>query len=135
MENTNMFEKAVRSKLRFDSKVGANSLSVEDLWDLPLKSKNGLSLDSVAKTVHQKIKEEQEESFVDERSTENEILNLKMDLVKHVITVKKEEEKAKRDAAENKAMREQYDRLIAQKKNKELEDLSIEELEKRRNSL
>jgi len=69
-----MFEKASRSKLRFMSTKGL--LTVEDLWDIPLTSKNGVSLDDIAKSLHKQIKESEETSFVEEVSKKNTELSL-----------------------------------------------------------
>ena len=45
-----MFEKASRLKLRFSTSIGM--LSAEDLWDLPLSSRNGTAnLDDVARNL------------------------------------------------------------------------------------
>lgn len=93
-----MFEKATKIKLRFDSNLGR--LSVEDLWDLPLQTtkSNGTSLDSIARDVYKQIKESDTISFVDDTKNTNEELNLKLEILKHIITVKKEEILAKKAA-------------------------------------
>ena len=76
-----MFEKAARLKLRFKS-----SLSVEDLWDL---SPN--ALDAIFKDLNAQTKVRKEESLLDYRSTEDTIVDLKIDIVKHIVSVKLEE--------------------------------------------
>ena len=58
-----MFEQAARMKLRFDTPRGA--LSAEDLWDLPLTSTRGLSLNDIAITLHHALKHDTV-SFVDD---------------------------------------------------------------------
>ena len=58
----NLFEIATRAKFRFDSLKGA--LTVEQLWELPLQSRTGVDLDTVAKGINASLKEVAEESFV-----------------------------------------------------------------------
>ena len=58
----NLFLQATREKFRFESPKG--DLSVEQLWDLPLTSRTGFDLDTVAKTVNADLKASNEESFV-----------------------------------------------------------------------
>lgn len=119
-----MFDKATRIKLRFESTRGA--LSVEELWDLPLRGK--LSLDSLAKVVSRQIKSETGESFVDSRSTVDTTQELRLDILKHIIGVKLAEESASREAAEKREKNARIRELIAQKQDQELAGKSIEEL-------
>ena len=49
----NLFEIASRNKLRVPTTKG--DLTVEQLWDLPLKSANGLSLDSIAIALNKQL--------------------------------------------------------------------------------
>lgn len=84
----NIFEYATKHKLRF----GNNFLSVEDLWDLPLKTgkNNWQSLDNVAKQINSEIRKD-EESFVEETTESNKHFVIALEIVKHIIAVKKEE--------------------------------------------
>ena len=56
----NIFEEATRSKLRFDSLAG--KLSVEQIWDLPLKEKKGVvdNLDRIAIATNKQLQESSE---------------------------------------------------------------------------
>jgi len=124
-----LFETATKSKFRYPSRKG--NITTEDLWDLPLSSKSGLiSLDEVAKTLNKEIKEAEEESFVEEKSSVSKDLEAKFDIVKRVIEVRKGENalllQAKKDGQNNIQIRQ----LIAEKKNEVRKNLSIEELEK-----
>lgn len=121
-----MFEKAVRTKLRFESPMGL--ISVEDLWDLPLKGGRA-NLDDIARNYHKKLKDSETESFVDE-GTKDEAIQLRFDILLYIINVKKDEKKAAMDAAENKRKKDQILGLIAQKKNEALSNASLEDLEK-----
>jgi hypothetical protein len=47
-------EYAVRNKLRFSSSRG--ELTAEQLWDVPLRSKDGLDLNAVAQTANKALK-------------------------------------------------------------------------------
>lgn len=115
------FEKAVRQKLRFPSIRGL--LTTEDLWDLPLTSKNGLDLNSVAQAVNAEVKASGEESFVGEPTPASTVAVLKLDVVKAVIAVKI----AERDAeVTRKQKREKRDRLLELLANKE--DAALAEL-------
>lgn len=130
---SNIFEQATRNKVRYESSVGL--LSVEDVWDLPLTSRNKLSLDELAKNVNRKIRDAEEESFVTEKSAASERLILELDILKHIIQVKLTEKELKDQAAERKAKRERINEMIARKKDEALEGLSLEELEKLREEL
>ncbi len=99
----NMFEIASREKIRFESSKGA--LTIENLWDLPLQSKNGEDLDSVAKKVNKDLKETEEESFVNPSTTKSRTAQLKLDIVKYIIKTRLDENKAKLEAQDKLARR------------------------------
>lgn len=128
-----MFEKANRMKLRFASPKGA--LSVEDLWDVPLLSRDDFSLDVIAKSVNKKIKELEEESFVTTRSATSNVYTLKLDILKHVIGVKITERDAKKDLVAKKAKKEKILEIMAKKQDSSLEEKSIEDLQKELDNL
>lgn len=125
-----MFDKATRLALRFESSKGL--LTVEDLWNLPLTTKmpNKPSLDNVASIVIRKIKETEETSIVETHSTKNTELQLQLDILKHIVKVKQEENKNASQALENKAKKERLLRLLTEKKDAKDAELGIEELEK-----
>jgi hypothetical protein len=84
---SDLFIVASRKKFRFASERG--DLSVEQLWDLPLTSKNGFNLNAVAIAVDSELKGLAEESFV-ETSTNPRRRELEqmLEVVKYVISVK-----------------------------------------------
>lgn len=126
----NMFEYAARHKLRFASARGA--LSSEQLWDVPLRSKDGFDLDAVAKEVNRHLKTLTEESFVSaERTPAHEKAELALELVKRVIQVKLAEEDAARRRAENQVEKEKLLAILAEKQAGKLSELSERELQKR----
>ena len=101
MSTTNIFEIAVRQKLRFVTSR-FSGVSVEDLFDLSLRE-----LDDVAKGINRQINAEKEESFLSENKNAVRVdLELKLEIVKHIIGVK-ETEKAERVATQTKAAERQ----------------------------
>ena len=123
------FEKAARMKLRYDTPKG--QLSVEDLWDLPLESAKGISLDGLAIAHHQQIKDGTEVSFVRKdsaRSIEHEIARLKFDIVKHIIDVRMAENEEMARIRANREQKQRILELIAQKQDESLAGKSIEDL-------
>lgn len=118
----NIFERAARAKTRFPSTKGL--LSVEDLWDLSLTH-----LNTIAKTVNKALKAESEEDFITVKSEKNTELELQLDLVKHVIASKLAQEEINKKSAETRAKKERIEALIIEKKEKQLGEKSVEELE------
>lgn len=106
----NMFEQSVRSKLRFETSKG--SMNVEDLWDLKLTG-GQISLDGLAKGINKQLKEEEEESFVVQKSKSSTTLNLKFEIVKHIINVKIEEEETAKNSLETKIHNEKILGVLA----------------------
>lgn len=126
----NLFEYATRNRLRFASTKGL--LNTEDLWMLPLQSKASFDLDTVAKTVNAELKANTEDSFV--ATTPNPAkaeLQIKLDLVKHIIAVKLAENEQARTAAARKAERDRLLDALAGKKDEELKGLTVDELQAR----
>jgi hypothetical protein len=118
-----MFEKASRIKLRYSTNRGV--LSVEDLWDLSLEQ-----LDPIAINLNKRLKESQTESFIKIRTKDTTELELKFNIVKHIIDVKLQEQEERIVAAEKKAKRQKILDLMAKKQDAELESKSYEELAK-----
>lgn len=118
-----MFEKASRMKLRYQTNRGV--ISVEDLWDLSLES-----LDAIAISLNKKLKESQTESFIKTKTKDTTELELKFNIVKHIIDVKLSEAEARKNAAEKRAKQQKLMDLIAKKQDAELEGKSVDELMK-----
>jgi len=124
-----IFERASRQKLRIQTDRGM--LTVEDLWDLPLTGR--LSLDSIAKAFHRRVREiEDETSFVPDaktkQSAENESAQLTFDILKHIIEVRLQEREINRAAKEKAENRKKILELISKKQDEALSEKSIEEL-------
>lgn len=90
----NIFEQAVKNKLRFSSSRIGGVLTVEDLLTLPLKSKALPSLDTIAQEIAREIKASEEESFVDS-STGSPINELRLQIIKQLIKERLEENASK----------------------------------------
>lgn len=128
MSQLNIFERASRIALRFNSTKGR--LSVEDLWALPLTSRSGVSLDSVAIAANRELKELEEESFVATPSLKNADAQLRMDIVKHIIEVRIAERDEKKLAAVKAERKEKILEILARKDDDALAAKSPEELRK-----
>ncbi len=134
MTTMNIFEYASRNKLRFSSPRG--ELSAEQLWDVPLRSTDGLNLNEIAKTANKALKGATEESFVETTRTAAHVrLETALEVVKHVIETKLGEEAAAKKRAENKVEKEKLLAILAEKQDGKLSALSEAELKKRIASL
>jgi len=118
----NIFEIASRERLRFPFK---GLVSTEDLWALPVKD-----LDLVFKTLNSQLKQSSEESLLDTKTQQDEELETKIEIIKHIVGVKILEEAAKFRAKKNKEQKQKILEVIASKQDSALEGLSIEELQK-----
>lgn len=123
-----IFEQAVRNKVRFATSKG--SVSVEDLWDMPLTSKTKFNLDTLAQALHRQLQDTSVESFVTKTNTINKGLQLQFDLVKHVIEVKLQEKTKREDATRRLAKKQEIMGIIAHKEAESLRGTSIEDLRK-----
>lgn len=125
-----MFEQATRQKFRFKSAKG--SLSVEDLWDLPLTTESGerASLDDIAKALNKELKAKgDEESFVHAKGeVEDTVTPVMFEIVKHIIKVKLEEADVRKKARDIRLQKQKIMAIIAKKEDEKLEGASIEEL-------
>lgn len=118
----NIFAMATRQKYRFPFN---GQISVEDLWDL-----TPAQLDRVYKALKKDQKASNEETLLTTRSTEDTVLDNKIELVKFVFDTKMAEKQAAVLKAESDARKNHIKELIAAKKDKQLEALSVEELQK-----
>lgn len=122
-----MFEKLSRRKARFETPQGY--LCVEDLWDLPLIASAGrANLDDIAKSLNQKLKASETESFVRKNPIVDETLQLQFDVVKHIINVKLKEQEEAELRLLNKEKKQKLLSIIASKENEQLMGSSLEEL-------
>jgi hypothetical protein len=127
MTTTNLFEMATRKKFRFPFK---GMISVEDLWDLSVQN-----LDTVFKALNAEAKQVNEESLLATKSTEDTILDAKIEIVKHIVKVKLEEANQRQEVAAKREQKRRLQELIATKQDEALQDKSIEELQAMMNAL
>ena len=120
-----IFKEAAKLKLRFKAK---GNMSVEDLFDLPLTSKDGVSLNDIAKEIYKNIKEDSGVDFVGEVIETDRIEELKLQIVKEIIKDKKDDIKRKEESEVKKSHNANIDKLIAAKEAEALSNLSIEDL-------
>lgn len=120
--STNMFEIATRNKFRFPFK---GVISTEDLWDLSVES-----LDNVFKTLNSEMKKTKEESLLSTKSKDDEVLELKIEIVKHIVAVKQEEKEARERKFLDRERNQKIMSIIAAKQNEQLHNMSVEELQK-----
>lgn len=122
-----IYEKAVREKLRFDYK---GIVSVEDLWDLDVTE-----LDGIYKVLNAEKKQITEDSLLETKTAENTVLDAKIAIIKHIVETKQEEKNVRKLAAEKKEKKERIMEIIARKQDSELEDKSSDELQEMLDSL
>jgi len=122
-----IFAKAARLKLRFPSTVG--ELTIEDLWDLPLTSKRGPSLDDTSRQVLRTVEEASENSLVNTGSTpEKAATELSVEILKAVITAKEEEATAARLEQEKADKKKKLMAALARKQDEGIDNMSEDEI-------
>ena len=119
---------ASRKKLTFSTPMG--SLSVNDLWDLPLESNrdNVVTLDTIAVGLNKQIQDAGTVSFVKKSTKANDILKVKFDIVLHVIETLQAEADAALVIESNKAKKQRILELLEKKADEALSEKSEEEL-------
>jgi hypothetical protein len=124
-----MYKFAVQNKLRFPSLRG--ELTIEQLFDLPLKAASGFDLDNVARTINSELKEIGDESFVENtnNSPRKKTLEKSLELVKDVIKTRQEENSARLNKLKKTEERKKILDAMAAKKEQQLSQASLEELE------
>ena len=122
MATMNIFEYAVRNKIRFPFK---GMISVEDLWDLSLAN-----LDSIYKTLNKQVKQSEEESLLITKTSVDTELEVQIAIVKHIVSVKLEEQNAREQAAAKKAQKQKIMAIIASKEDEALQNSSVDDLRK-----
>lgn len=122
---SDIFERATRQKLRFETPKGL--LSVEELWGLPLE-RGQISLDSIAEGLDELLNRSKKGSFVNKERSADPTIKLRFDIVLHIINVRLAEDEA-RAASKAEAERQQKIlEIIAVKEDDHLRGLPIDEL-------
>ncbi len=120
MNNERIFEAATRAKMRFPFK---GMISVEDLWDLSVEN-----LDVIFKTLNSQLKQSQEESLLNKRTKHETELDIQIEIVKYIVSVKLEEERVRTQAKEQKEKKQKIMEIIASKQDADLQNKSLDEL-------
>lgn len=116
----NIFEYAIRNKLRFSYK---GLLTVEDLWDLTLKD-----LDAIYKQLKGQMKVNEEESLMASKSKADTVLEMQIEIVKYIFAEKEAAQQKAKKAAENRKQREKLMGILAEQEEKDLRGKSADEL-------
>ena len=129
--NLELLKTALEKHWRFQSNRGP--LSIEEVYSLPLTGNRGLNLDEIAMQVNDELeKKKTGKSFVTEsKNPEALVLEMQLEILKDRISelkVRASENAAEVAKATTKARLQE---LLAEKKNEELKNLSVEELEKK----
>ena len=131
---SDIFQYASRNKLRFASVRG--EITLENLWDAPLRSRDGFDLNAIAKSANATWKAATEENFVETTRTEAHVrLEVALDVIKHVIAAKLDDEATARRRADNKAKKEKLLAVLERKQDERLDSLSMKDIQKQIASL
>lgn len=128
-----IFERAARSKLRFDSIRG--QLTTEDLWDLPLTASSRatrdvkVDLDTIARSISATLRSIGQDSFVEMKPDPRKpTLELQLDILKHIIASKVSDAQAAETRAAKAEQRRILTEALAEKESEEVGKMSKEEI-------
>lgn len=117
-----MYKLASQMKLRFQSTKG--ELSTEQLWELSLDD-----LDRTIVALDAEVNQSEKKSYLKKATKKGELAKLKFDIALDVLNTRLEEANALTLAREEKERKDKIFSIIARKKEGQLEEMSIEELE------
>lgn len=115
-----MFEIATREKYRFPYK---GQIGVEDLWDLSVGE-----LDKIYKALNREAKQINEESLLAAKSKEDKVLDNKINIIRHIVSVKLDEIANAKAAHERTEQKQKIMDILANKQDEELRGKSADEL-------
>ena len=116
----NIFEVANRNMYRFPFKGMSN---VEDMWQISVKE-----LDSVFKVLNSQLKQVKEESLLVVKTQQDQELDIKIAIIKHIVKVKQEEAEKQLQAKSLKEQKQKLMEIYASKKDEETLKKSPEEI-------
>lgn len=116
-----MFETAARRKYRYPYK---GTITTEDLWGLKVQQ-----LDEVYKALNAESKLSDGDSLLVTKSTEDEDLSNKIEIVKHIVAIKFAEANAAKQLAANREQKQRLLEIIDSKKSAALSEMSVDELQ------
>jgi hypothetical protein len=114
----NIFEAATRKRIRFPYN---GQIDVEDLWELGERQLNG-----VYKTLASQRIDESDSLF--DSPTTDDVLELKIAIVRHVFETKRAEKELAEQAEARRAEKQRIMEVLAQRQDRALFDLPEEEL-------
>lgn len=126
MELAVMLEQALLTRLRFEFRTGR--IDLEDVYGLPAEE-----LNIMAKDVSRKLREEGEDDFLTYKKKPNkkrDTLTLQLEILKHVISVKEEEQRKRDEKRERAQKRQQIMEALNEATTAELRSKSADELRK-----
>lgn len=119
---TDIFERGLRKKLRFNFK---GSINIETLYDLSVNN-----LDAIYKELMQQKRNTVEDTLLSVSKEKDETLELQLEIVKHIVQVKLEEQRRKEEEMEVKAQKQLIRGIIKEKENENLKNMPISELKR-----
>lgn len=122
-----LYKQACRENWLFQTSKG--TITVHELWHLPLESDKIISLNSVAISLYNSLSSATGMSFVKSKSPADTLTLNKLELVKDIIATKESEALAAQTAKATESHNSKIDQLIAAKVEEELAGLSIEQLQ------
>ena len=121
-----LFETALRGKFRFEYK---GLISTEDLYDLKIEQ-----LDKIYSGLSDKLDVANKGSLLNNVTTnktkEQQMIDMKMQIVKYIFDVKVKEQEDRKLAKEKKEQKQKILALLDEKESEELKNKSIDELKK-----
>lgn len=121
MTTENLFEQATRKKLRFKASNG--QITTEDLWGLSLEA-----LNTIGMGLRQELRTN-EDSLIAAPKTDS-TLQLRFDVVKHIIDVKIKEREDKKTQAANAERKKLLTELLEGKQMDKLKGMTEDEIRK-----
>ena len=119
---TNIFERASREKIRF---VYRGICSAEDLWDLSVRE-----LDGIFKSLNTLLREEKEESLLDQKDIISSELGIQVEIIRHIVDVKLIESAAAEQEATRTQKKHRILSILANKQDESLVAMSEDDLAK-----
>ena len=123
-----IFKEASRKNLRFKTTHHSN-LSVSDLWSLPLQSQVKSSLDNAYSLLQKELRVDNEDSFFQTKNSEQSDNELRLEVLKEIMSDRVEENKAKVDKKAKETQKEKLQEILQSKKDEDLQGKSVEEIE------
>lgn len=124
--SVNIFKEVVKKGLTFTTNKG--KVLPQELFNIPLTSKNGYDLDNISKIVLAELRCTQEDSLVTTNTLDTDN-TLRLEILKVVISDKQKEISDKEESIAKDAHNRKIKDLIESKKEDDLKGKSLEELE------